>query len=160
MRIRRLTTVSATALVLALQGCATPSPQPVASSSSSSSSPRPGLGETKLTAIEVCRPVGERAYLDRLRCSDGSTPTHKRVGSFGERNEVPKELSREQQAGLLKQQLSGAALTPGESDYHIVDGYEVSCGAVKRMVYLDMYHCDRAPTSDVPNGFKPREPNP
>ncbi|MDE1467338.1 hypothetical protein [Aurantiacibacter sp. D1-12] len=57
-------------------------------------------------------PSGERAYLDRLRCADGSAPTYHRQGSGG-----------------------------GGRDGHIVDFYEVTCtGQEPVIVVMDMYH--------------------
>jgi hypothetical protein len=57
-------------------------------------------------------PQGERAYLARLRCTDGSRPGFQRVGSMGS----------------------------GPFGY-IVDGYAVSCpGAAPVAVHMDMYH--------------------
>ena len=111
------------------------------------------VGESKQSAIEVCNPAGERAYLSRLVCSGGESPTYKRMGSFGGRNEFPKNLSAEQTSVLVQRVISGAPLQPGEPDYHVIDGYEVICGEVKRVVYLDMYHCDQAPPTVAPRGF-------
>src|SRR5690606_22705589 len=42
-----------------------------------------GPGSARLTAVEVCMPEGERAYLERLRCPDGVAPAHRRAGSVG-----------------------------------------------------------------------------
>jgi hypothetical protein len=39
----------------------------------------------------------------------------------------------------------GYPLQPGEVDYHVVDGYAVTCGTSKRLIYLDMYHCHQPP---------------
>lgn len=118
-------------------------------------SPAAGLGDSKATAIEVCRPQGQRAYLDRLQCSDASVPSYRRVGSFGQRSDPAKPPSDARDAQMLDQ-LSGRPLKPGEPDYHIVDGYEVVCGATKRMIYMDMYHCDKPPPTEVPQGFQLR----
>jgi hypothetical protein len=145
--------MAAAVAAFALWGCATaPSPQ------DSSAPPPPGFGETSDTAIEVCMPRGERAYLDLLQCSDGSPAAYRRVGNFGRRNNPPGNLSQEQQSELLLRTIGGAPLRPGEQDYHVVDGYEVSCGAVKRMIYTDMYHCHQAPPTEAPRGFQLRRP--
>ena len=59
-------------------------------------------------------PAGERAYLDRLRCSDGLTPRSERIGSMG--------------YGPFG---------------NIVDAYEVLCAGAepaRSVIYLDMYH--------------------
>ncbi len=113
-----------------------------------------GLGDSKATAIEVCRPMGQRAYLSRLVCADGTRPTFNRIGSFGSRMPEPKNMSQQQSSAVLEAMLSGRALKPGELDLHIVDGYEVSCGTVKRTIYMDMYHCHGAPPEQAPVGFK------
>lgn len=125
----------------------------VTSPASSKTSP---LGASKESAIEVCRPAGQRAYLDRLQCADGSPVTYRRVGSFGARTELPQNLSDKEQAALLDKAIRGTPLQPGEPDHHVVDGYEVSCGQAKRIVYMDMYHCDRPATTEVPAGFTVR----
>lgn len=133
-------------LVLLLAGCAsTPSGLQAPASA--------GLGETKATAIEVCKPAGERAYLGLLACADGTRPSFKRIGSFGSRLDYPKNLTKEQEAEITLALLSGRALKPGEPDYHIVDGYELACGEVKRTVYMDMYHCQGTPPAQAPTGF-------
>lgn len=65
--------------------------------------------------VKVRMPQGERAYLDRLRCPDGSTPTYERQGSGGP-----------------------------APDGDIVDYYTVQCpGAEPVTVIMDMYHRDR-----------------
>ncbi|MEJ8849283.1 hypothetical protein [Variovorax rhizosphaerae] len=151
MSIRAL--IAAAAAVIAVLGCTTPSSRSVAPVSRP-----PGLGEAKVSAIEVCKPSGQRAYLDRLQCTDGSIPAYRRVGSFGGRNELPANLTKEQQIAQLERNFSGAALKPGETDYHVIDGYEVSCGPVKRMIYMDMYHCNQAPPAEIPSGFQLRGP--
>lgn len=68
------------------------------------------LGDSK-NPILCNMPEGERAYLNRLRCEDGTIPTYERLGSYG------------------------------ESPYkNILDGYEVKCGEQTYMVFMDMYH--------------------
>lgn len=133
----------------ALLGCAAPSSQPASSASRSH-----GRGEAKETAIEVCGPFGERAHLDRLQCSDGSALVYRRVGGIGTRTDLPKDLTREDASALLERNISGAPLKPGEPDYHVIDEYKLSCGPVKRMVYMDMYHCHQAPPTEAPYGFQ------
>ena len=138
---------------LLLVACSTPATGPGAQQAgeagrSQSTQPAPGLGDTKATAIEVCMPPGQRAYLNRLLCADGSKPSYFRVGNFGPRNEVPPKLSDEDRTRLML-----GKLQPGDPDLHIVDGYQVSCGETKRMVYMDMYHCKQAPPAAVPAGF-------
>ena len=153
-RLNRLATVAMGASAVLLAACTT-SPQSTSApgtQQTSEAAPRtnaaPGLGDTKATAIEVCMPPGQRAYLNRLLCGDGSKPSYFRVGNFGSRNEVPPKLSDEHQARLML-----GKLQPGDPDLHIVDGYQVSCGETKRMVYMDMYHCKQAPPTAVPAGF-------
>lgn len=71
------------------------------------------LGNEK-NPIRVNMPEGQRAYLARLRCSDGKAPSYQREGSIG--------------AGPFGS---------------IVDVYNVDCGEAlpgKVSVYLDMYH--------------------
>ncbi len=143
MRQKRFLTILGASLLAA---CASTPPR-------DPSTPIAGWGESKASAIEVCKPEGQRAYLDQLVCSDGSSPAYRRVGSFGSRNEVPKNLTKEQEADLLQALFTGRALRPGEKDHHIVDGYELSCGQSKRMVYMDMYHCNSAPPKQAPAGF-------
>jgi hypothetical protein len=139
---------------LALLGCTTPpSPQDMPA-------PRtPGFGESKATAIEVCMPRGQRAYLDLLQCADGSPAAYRRLASVGQRTTSPSNLTEEQELALIKRIFSDAPLQPGEPDYHILDGYELACGAVKRVVYMDMYHCHQAPPAEAPPGFRFRRPS-
>lgn len=62
--------------------------------------------------IRADMPVGQRAYLARLRCADGGAPRFARLGNMG----------------------------PGR-DGHIIDGYQVACpGEPSRVVHMDMYH--------------------
>jgi hypothetical protein len=120
---------------------------------------KPPLGETKAAAIEVCKPPGERAYLSRLVCPNGASPDFSRVGSFGERNPLPSNMQQSDIAALLEQMLSDSPSAPDGPDYHVVDGYELVCGTEKKLVYLDMYHCQSSPPTDAPLGFtiKPAE---
>lgn len=69
------------------------------------------LGSEK-NPVRARGPEGERAYLARLRCADGTAPAFERLGSTG--------------------------IGP----YHnILDLYAVQCaGAVPLSVYFDMYH--------------------
>ncbi|MEQ1547534.1 MAG: hypothetical protein ABL918_02675 [Chakrabartia sp.] len=71
-------------------------------------------------------PLGQRAYLARLRCEDGTTPQYFRAGNVG--------------AGVYKS---------------IVDHYVVDCGAAapgKVNVHMDMYHPGHQETRAAP-GF-------
>lgn len=61
--------------------------------------------------IRAFEPRGQRFYLQRLVCADGSTPVFRRVGSGGR--------------------------GPYET---IVDIYDVGCGESHRNVFMDMYH--------------------
>ena len=74
--------------------------------------------------VRAAMPVGERAYLARLRCADGTAPAYERQGS-------------------------GAAGPYG----NIVDFYEVRCpGAAPARVVMDMYHAGYVEDRAVP-GF-------
>lgn len=71
-------------------------------------------------------PPGERAYLDRLRCSDGTAPAYDRAGSVGE----------------------GPFGT-------ILDLYQVRCRSgtpAEAQIYMDMYHASYPEDRPVP-GF-------
>lgn len=64
--------------------------------------------------VRVNMPEGQRAYLARLRCTDGRAPEFQRVGSFG--------------AGPFGS---------------IIDGYDVRCADAepgRSMIFMDMYH--------------------
>jgi hypothetical protein len=112
----------------------------------------PGYGESRSAAIEVCKPEGERAYLARLVCSTGETATFDRVGGYGPRNDLPADQPLSEQIASARRD----PLQPGEVDHHVVDGYEVSCGASKRLIYLDMYHCHQSSPNAAPPGFSLR----
>lgn len=73
--------------------------------------------------VRVGGPEGERAYLARLRCADGSVP---RIGARGE-------------AGV------GAFGS-------IVGAYPVSCGAASASIVFDIYHEEHVETQ-APSGF-------
>lgn len=141
---RRAAALAGTALLLLLGACATPAPAPAPA-------PTPaGLGESKASAIEVCMPAGQRAYLAALLCPSGQAPAFKRIGSMGSRI-VP--VGDAQSKQMLDQLLSRKPLAPGEPDYHVVDAYELSCGDSKRTLYLDMYHCGQPAPQLAPAGL-------
>ncbi|WP_242109025.1 hypothetical protein [Luteimonas aquatica] len=99
-------------------------------------------GETKEFPIEVCKPQGEHDYLSRLACENGAEPAFERLGNYGERTPLPKNLPRAEFDRMFESAMRYEPLRPGEADHHIVDGYQFVCGAQKRIIYLDMYHCD------------------
>ncbi|ATW04077.1 hypothetical protein C8024_19575 [Sphingopyxis sp. BSNA05] len=76
--------------------------------------------------VRAAMPQGQRAYLNRLQCSDGSAPAYARGGSVG------------------------------ASPYgNMMDVYNVDCGEAapgKVNVYMDMYHKGHVETEAVP-GF-------
>jgi hypothetical protein len=109
----------------------------------------PGYGDSRSAAVEVCKPDGERAYLSRLVCPTGEAATFERLGTYGPRNELPADQPLTEQVASARRD----PLQPGEVDYHVVDGYEVTCGTSKRLVYLDMYHCHQPPPTEAPPGF-------
>jgi hypothetical protein len=83
------------------------------------------LGSQK-NPIRVSMPAGQRAYLSRLRCSDGQPPVFVRTGNFG----------------------------PGIYG-SIIDGYDVKCpGAspAQSLIFMDMYHPDHVENA-APPGF-------
>lgn len=81
---------------------------------------------SKGNPVRVFLPDGQRAYLNRLVCSDGSRPAYQRRGNVGE----------------------GPYTT-------IVDLYDVACGTRMSVVYMDMYHQGYVETRVVP-GFTMR----
>jgi len=92
--------ITALALLTLVAGCAT-----------TDGAASGGLG-SMAEPVRADMPPGQRAYLDRLRCRDGSAPAYSRLGSMG-----------------LGQ------------DHHVIDGYEVRCaGQAAAMVHMDMYH--------------------
>jgi hypothetical protein len=103
----------AMASLLLLAGCASPPAQLPS---------QDALGESKATAVEVCKPSGERAYLMRLVCADGTRPTFARQGSVGMRTESFQDLPKEQQDVVFNAMVSGRALKPGEIDSGLVLG--------------------------------------
>ena len=111
-----------------------------------------GYGESRGEAIEVCNPDGERAYLERLVCPGGEPASFDRLGTYGPRNELPANQPLSEQIASARRD----PLKPGETDYHVIDGYQVACGASKRLLYLDMYHCHQAAPTDAPPGYSLR----
>lgn len=67
---------------------------------------------SKTNPVRCSGPSGERAYLNRLRCSDEKAPKYHRIGSYG------------------------------EGPYgNILDGYSVKCEEKEPVtVFMDMYH--------------------
>lgn len=79
---------------------------------------------SKDNPVRVDGPLGERAYLGRLRCADGNAPDFDRDGSVGS----------------------------GPYGY-IMDLYSVRCREAPVVsVYMDMYHSDAVESRPVP-GF-------
>ena len=79
---------------------------------------------SKDNPVRVDGPLGERAYLKRLRCADGNAPEFGRDGNVGS----------------------------GPYGY-IIDLYSVRCRDVPVVsVYMDMYHSDAVESRPVP-GF-------
>ena len=142
------------------QGIETNTPSDVAAAPPvgyESENEKAGFGEAKSTAIEVCRPSGEHSYLRNLQCPDGSLVDYKRTGSVGNRNKLPNNYTEELDRMISEQNRSGLPLAAGETDYHIIDAYAVSCGVTKRIIYMDMYHCDQSFTTEAPRGFVLRQ---
>jgi hypothetical protein len=108
------------------------------------------LGLTRKNAIQVCEPRGERAYLDRLRCSDGTPPTYSRSGSVGRRTKAKNPREDEEASA---QNLGGKRPEAGGPDFHVVDLYRVTCSGRTQEIYLDMYHCDQTRTQLPAAGF-------
>ncbi|MGH6951864.1 MAG: hypothetical protein ACREH4_13410 [Vitreimonas sp.] len=107
--------VSIAAIALFLSGCA----------SALSGGDDAPLG-TQQNAVRVDTLAGERAYLARLRCSDGSAPSHQRLGNGG-----------------------------GSIDGHILAIYVVRCAAGEPRaseVWMDMHHPGHAEAA-APPGF-------
>ena len=76
--------------------------------------------------IRAAGPAGQRAYLARLRCSDGRAPSFRRIGNYGE--------------GVYG---------------NIIDGYDVRCvdaEPAQLVLFLDMYHGGYV-ENDAPPGF-------
>lgn len=83
------------------------------------------LGSEK-NPVRAHMPGGQRAYLNRLRCADGNTPTYIREGNFG--------------IGVYQ---------------NIVDGYRMTCEGsepASSLIYMDMYHAGHIENAAVP-GF-------
>ena len=81
---------------------------------------------SKENPVRAAMPDGQRAYLARLRCSDGNVPAFHRLGNTG--------------------------LGP---DGNFVDVYSVDCGEAapgKASVHMDMYHAGHVENGAVP-GF-------
>jgi hypothetical protein len=107
-----------------------------------------GWGESIKNAIEVCLPSGEHYFLDDLRCPDGKAPQARRIGSVGPRNPMPDDLPFQ-----AAQMDPAHRLKKGETDYHIIDKYEVVCRKETRVLFFDMYHCGTPKPWKAPRGF-------
>ncbi len=117
----------------------------------------PAHGSAPVTAIEVCKPQGEREYLSHLVCPSGNRPAYERAGSVGTRNPMPANPSKAELNQITEADLTGRKLRPGETDYHVIDKYEVVCSKGdekdKTILYLDMYHCHDTHPAVAPEGF-------
>lgn len=136
-------------LLLLLAACAsTPDSRP-----SPAAAPAADFGLTRQTAIDVCQPTGQRAYLARLTCPNGRRPSFERIGSVGARQPIPDDMSEGELDRQLDDMVSGHASPTSGPDYHIIDAYSVACGTATTTLYLDMYHCGVEPPSTAPAGF-------
>jgi hypothetical protein len=132
--------ISLALLVAAVSGCAstTGGTENSLDSLLSLQAPRAKLSSAELTKVRkhplgssgnpvrAEGPGGERAYLQRLRCPEGTPPIFNRIGS------------------------SGNGLSPYGA---IMDLYEVACDAPPaRTIYIDMYHPGHVESRAVP-GF-------
>lgn len=110
-------------------------------------------GATPKTAIEVCEPIGEQAYLKQLVCPDGKPPLFERKGNVGWRNEpasseIVLATSRDREA-LMRNNIPA-----GVPDFHFIDEYDVTCsGQPTQKIYMDMYHCGALPSFTPPASF-------
>lgn len=120
---------------------------------SGAASSEKAFGLTLKSAIEVCEPRGQRAYLSRLICADGRPPEFERIGSMGLRNEFPSGMSEKEKQRILNASMGMGRLEPGSLDHHVVDAYSVTCESGSSTVYLDMYHCDTPAPDVAPDGF-------
>lgn len=135
-------------LLLAVLACAPVSPPSTTATAPAAAPAAVTLGTSRETAIEVCQPSGERAYLRRLRCPDGAAPAFDRAGSVGPRTPLTKPEHEE----MAIQQMT-APIPPGQPDFHTLDLYEVTCGDRVTELFFDMYHCDKPAPEDAPAGF-------
>jgi hypothetical protein len=103
-----------------------------------------GFALSKSQAAEVCLPLGEKAWLGKLLCADGSRPRLTRQGNVGSRN-PPLDPNDPR---LLLQMDAEVPIRPGEPDLHIIEAVAAECGpSLKYTIYIDMYHC---PGTDQP----------
>lgn len=138
-------------LLISLATACTSMPQISAAPGTTDSDTYFGLSEKQ--SIEVCKPEGEREYLARLVCPDGSHPSFKRIGSMGTRNEFPAHMSKDDRMKIMEDNMQFKELKTGAIDYHVIDGYSVECGKTEVTLYLDMYHCNLSRPTSAPNGF-------
>ena len=99
--------------------------------------------------VPVCKPPGQHAWLQQLRCADGSALSWRRSGSVGTREPLPPGSP----LPTPEKYASGEPLAEGEVDYHMVDRYQVDCGGKVQQLYLDMYHCELPAPRRAPAGF-------
>lgn len=102
------------------------SPPPANPEESVASAP---LGSSS-NPVKCDMPRGERAYIKRLNCPDGSTPKFVRRGSFHQ-----------------------------EHYPNILDAYSLTCGDKKYELSMDMYHRSYVEERAIP-GFTIDPPNP
>jgi hypothetical protein len=107
-----------------------------------------GFALSRKQAAEVCLPPGEKAWLGKLLCEDGSHPVITRLGNFGTRNR-PDDPNDPR---ILLEMDAEVRIRPGESDFHIIEAVEAVCGKSKYTIYIDEYHCSAQgqPPPDLP----------
>jgi hypothetical protein len=102
-----------------------------------------GFALAKDRAVEVCLHLGEKQWLDRLRCADGERPQIEVMGSVGPRT-TPLDPNDPR---LLLQLDAELPIAPGQPDLHMVQAVHARCGSKEYTLYIDMYHC---PGTDQP----------
>lgn len=122
-------------------------------------------GRVRENAIEVCDQHGEHEYLSKLSCSDGAAFSYRLIGNVGPRTEPSAEFAErlKREDKVLERLITSTPIPPGEPDLHIVDEFEVKCGAAVVKLYLDRYHCPgKSPTGRplTPRGFQFRAAEP
>lgn len=110
-------------------------------------------GQTAKSAIEVCEPIGQQAYLKQLVCPNGKAPLFERKGNVGFRNEPANPQVVMATIGD-RDALMRNNIPAGTPDFHMVDEYDVTCaGTPPQKLYLDMYHCGALTPLTPPAGF-------
>lgn len=92
------------------------------------------------TVIKVCGMSMEFANIVKSKCSNGDAPQIVEQKNIGALN-LPTTAQEAKRAAEQMYEVKG--LRPGETDFHKIDRFTLSCGEDVEYRYFDIYHCEK-----------------